>query len=136
MSADPFATTTTVKNILQHIISPKIVSNGASGYVTKTDIVNVNNIIFDDVGDGAGTAQLPLTQQSGRVAFPIRSRFIDVYHAKVKTTSNILVSILKTDGNRPQIEEVLPGNGMFTINLSGDTANTIGFTVGWFIASF
>lgn len=136
MSADPFATTTTVKNILQHIISPKIVSNGASGYVTKTDIVNVNNIIFDDVGDGPGTEQLPLTQQSGRVAFPIRSRFIDVYHANVKTTSNILVSILKRDGNRPQIEEVLPGDGMFTITLSGDTANTAGFTVGWFIASF
>ena len=42
MSTDPFANTTTVKNILQHVLSPKIVSNGSGGYVTKTDLVNID----------------------------------------------------------------------------------------------
>ena len=42
MSTDPFANTTTVKNILQHVLSPKIVSDGSGGYVTKTDLVNID----------------------------------------------------------------------------------------------
>jgi hypothetical protein len=42
MSSDPFANTTTVKNILQHVLSPKIVSDGSGGYVTKTDLVNID----------------------------------------------------------------------------------------------
>ena len=37
MSGDPFANTSTVKNILQHIISPKLVTDGSGGYVSKTD---------------------------------------------------------------------------------------------------
>jgi hypothetical protein len=136
MSVDPFANTTTVKNILQHIISPKIVSNGSGGYVTKTDIINIDNILFAEVGSGAGTEAVPLTQQSGRVTFATRSRNITVHHLNVTATSNIMVSILKTDGNTPQIIEVLPANKTFTITLSGDTATTSQFTVGWFIASF
>lgn len=44
MSSDPFANTTTVKNILQHVLSPKIVSNGSGGYVTKTDLVNIDTV--------------------------------------------------------------------------------------------
>jgi hypothetical protein len=51
MSADPFANTTTVKNILQHVISPKIVRDGNGGYVTKTDLVNVDNLVGEDPED-------------------------------------------------------------------------------------
>lgn len=39
---DPFSNTTT-RNILQHIISPKVVSDGASGYAVKTDLINIDN---------------------------------------------------------------------------------------------
>ena len=46
MSSDPYATTSTVKNILQHVISPKIVNNGSGGYVTKTDLVNIDNAVL------------------------------------------------------------------------------------------
>lgn len=42
---DPFLGTNT-KNILQHIISPKIVSNGSNGYAVKTDLINVDNIYY------------------------------------------------------------------------------------------
>jgi hypothetical protein len=46
MSSDPYATTSTVKNILQHVISPKIVDDGGGGYVTKTDLVNIDNAVL------------------------------------------------------------------------------------------
>jgi hypothetical protein len=46
MSSDPYATTSTVKNILQHVISPKIVDDGSGGYVTKTDLVNIDNAVL------------------------------------------------------------------------------------------
>ena len=45
MSTDPYATTSSVKNILQHLVSPKIVNDGSGGYVVKTDLVNVDNIV-------------------------------------------------------------------------------------------
>ena len=46
MSSDPYATTSTVKNIVQHVISPKIVNDGSGGYVTKTDLVNIDNAVL------------------------------------------------------------------------------------------
>ena len=45
-SSDPYATTSTVKNIVQHVISPKIVTNGSGGYMTKTDLVNIDNAVL------------------------------------------------------------------------------------------
>lgn len=39
---DPFSGTNT-RNILQHIISPKVVSDGSTGYAVKTDLINVDN---------------------------------------------------------------------------------------------
>ena len=135
MSADPFANTTTVKNILQHIISPKIVSDGSGGYVTKTDLVNVDKILFQSVGNGAGTEASPLTQQTGRVTFPGGRDSITVYHSNVTSSSIILATTLNKDPNLPLIVEVLPADGSFVILLSGNTGNP-GLIVGWFIASF
>jgi len=40
---DPFSGTNT-RNILQHIISPKIVSDGSTGYAVKTDLINVDGV--------------------------------------------------------------------------------------------
>ena len=42
--SDPYAGTVTVRNILNHIISPKIVNDGYGGYTTKVDLVNVDTI--------------------------------------------------------------------------------------------
>jgi len=39
---DPFSGTNT-RDILQHVISPKIVSDGSSGYTVKTDLINIDN---------------------------------------------------------------------------------------------
>jgi hypothetical protein len=40
---DPFSGTNT-RDLLQHIISPKVVSDGSSGYAVKTDLINVDGI--------------------------------------------------------------------------------------------
>jgi hypothetical protein len=59
---DPFSTTTT-RNILQHIISPKIVSDGSGGYQVKTDLINIDHIYSKLTGtvtitSGTGTATI------------------------------------------------------------------------------
>lgn len=40
---DPFSGSS-VQNLLQHTISPKIVTDGSGGYTVKTDLINVDNI--------------------------------------------------------------------------------------------
>jgi len=40
---DPFSGSST-RNLLQHTLSPKIVSDGSNGYTVKVDLINVDNI--------------------------------------------------------------------------------------------
>jgi hypothetical protein len=40
---DPFSNTTN-RNVLQHLISPKVVNGSGGGYVVKTDLINVDNL--------------------------------------------------------------------------------------------
>jgi len=48
-SIDPFSNTN-VRNILQHVISPKVVADDAStGYVVKTDLINIDDAIVGNV---------------------------------------------------------------------------------------
>lgn len=137
MSVDPFANTVTVKNILQHIISPKIVSDGSGGYVTKTDLVNIDNIIFQSAGNGVGSALLPLKEQSGKFRFPPSSATVTVYHASVTTSSIIFTTIFETENStKPYVTSIIPATGLFVINLSAQTSASTNYTLGWFIASF
>ena len=129
MSADPFANTTTVKNILQHIISPKIVSDGNGGYVTKTDLVNVDNLIFTPKASTAGTGQNPLTSQCGTVT--ITGSSVIIYHSRV-TASSIIFAVPQ-DSQGIYVISVAPTSGSFTIKLNNTGTN---LPIGWFIASF
>lgn len=137
MSADPFANTTTVKNILQHIISPKIVSDGSGGYITKTDLVNVDNIIFQSTSNTTGTALLRLKTQTGTVSFLPSTSNITVYHANVTPSSVIFTTIIQTDlSTNPYVTSVIPASGSFVINISAQLGSSTNYKVGWFIASF
>ena len=40
---DPFSGSST-RNLLQHTLSPKIVSDGSNGYTVKVDLINVDNV--------------------------------------------------------------------------------------------
>lgn len=152
MSADPFANTTTVKNILQHVVSPKIVIDGNGGYVTKTDLVNVHNIVFDTSeptgSDGSSTSK-PYTSQSGiATALGARSgvaaqNSITVYHARMTANSKVMCSVIGYDGNGPMSIKtcVVTGNGdnsggRFRLTFSASPAASTTITIAWFILKF
>lgn len=134
MSGDPFANTTTVKNILQHVISPKLVRDGNGGYVSKTDLVNVHNIVFSPgASNEDGTADHPFTTQCGTILGSTLGAATTVYHSRVTTNSVIFVSIL-SGGNIIVINVVANSPGMFVITCSDiSSENTI---LGWFIGRF
>ena len=138
MSNDPFANTTTVKNILNHIISPKIVKDGSGGYTTKTDLVNIDNLLFASKGDGGGTEEAPLTSQCGVVIIPPGETSVNIFHSRVTPNSIIVATnrIIDTT-NRRFVLHVTPSAVGFTITLNGATSGSGGNTeVSWFIASF
>jgi hypothetical protein len=138
MSADPFANTTTVKNILNHIISPKIVKDGSGGYTTKTDLVNIDNLVFSSKGSGSGTSTVPLTSQCGVAVIIPGGNSVYVFHSRVTTTSIILATNKTLETNNSRIVSyVTPDPTGFTITLTGSTnANGVNTEVSWFIASF
>lgn len=51
---DPFSGSDT-QNILQRMISPKIVTDGSTGYVVKTDLINVDNLYLTGHAYSNGT---------------------------------------------------------------------------------
>lgn len=52
---DPFSGSN-VRNILNHVISPKVINDGSGGYTVKTDLINIDNIyISGDIYDSSGT---------------------------------------------------------------------------------
>lgn len=131
---DPYTNTTTVKNILQHIIVPKIVSDGSTGYVTRTDLVNVHSIIFSGFSSGVGTIALPHTSQSG--VFLTATKETTVRHSRV-TTNSVIMACTQTAEGSLDVTYVLPENGSFQVALA-NTPSALGKVarVGWFIVRF
>jgi hypothetical protein len=136
MSADPFQNTTTVKNIFQHMISPKIISDGAAGYIVRTDLVNVHNIIFQNgTATEDGSVNRPFTTQCGVATVQSSVSNVTVCHSRV-TQDSIIMASVKSAGSSFGILKVVANlsPGSFVITLSGNvSSNTI---VGWFIAKF
>ena len=134
MSGDPFANTTTVKNILQHVISPKLVHDGNGGYVSKTDLVNVHNIIFAPGSSTEdGTISNPFTTQCGTILGSTIAAATTVYHSRVTTNSVIFASIM--GGGFNTIYNVIP-NAAGTFTITCDTILPDNTILGWFIARF
>jgi hypothetical protein len=134
MSVDPFANTTTVKNILQHVISPKIVKDGSLGYVTKTDLVNVHNLVFSEKETTAGTVGSPLTAQCGTYTVPNTGTSFFFVHSRVNANSIVIAQVI---GSSPAFvlatTPLTTPNRGFSITLS---TSAVGTKVGWFIVSF
>lgn len=80
---DPFSGTTT-RNILQHLISPKIVSDGSGGYQVKTDLINVDHIY----SKLAGT--VTITSSTGTAT---------IINTEINVNSIILLTVKTTAGN-------------------------------------
>ena len=134
MSSDPFANTTTVKNILQHIISPKLVNDGSGGYVSKTDLVNVHNIVFAaGASTEDGSFEKPFTTQCGTIIADANFAATTVFHSRVTENSIIFAVIISGGSNK--IYNVIPSvPGVFTITC--DSILPPNTRLGWFIAQF
>lgn len=61
---DPFSNSS-VQNVLQHIISPKVVNDGSGGYVVKTDLVNVDNIYITGTL-AANSSNISIGEEAGK----------------------------------------------------------------------
>jgi hypothetical protein len=61
---DPFSGTT-VRNLLQHVFTPKIVYDGVGGYEVKTDMINVDNIYITGNVIGPNGASSSVTGPTG-----------------------------------------------------------------------
>ena len=131
-STDPYTNTTTVKNILQHIIVPKVVSDGSSGYVTKTDLTNIHNLIFVGHSTTVGTPSVKNTSQSG--SFTTTDQDTIVHHSRVTSNSVIIACVQNGAGYLPSVQYVVSANGSFTVHLT--TVVTAPAKVGWFIVHF
>jgi hypothetical protein len=119
--SDPFANTTTVKNILQHVLSPKIVSDGSGGYTTKVDIVNVDTIQF--------------SQSQCGIANGNTTSFIQVNNVYGLTAGSIVFAVNKRASGPTVIRVALDHAGnKFTMLLDGNSTTEDRF--GWFIAKF
>ncbi len=105
--SDPFSGTNT-RNILQHIISPKVVSDGATGYAVKTDIINLDHIYSNLKGtvtvNGINT--------------------ITISNSEVTTDSVIILSVKTVDGTigPAYISSITAGTGFAVKSRTGDTS--------------
>lgn len=106
---DPFSGTNT-KTLLQHLISPKVVSDGSSGYAVKTDLINVDHIYSSLRGT------VTLNGPTGIV----------VTNSEV-TANSVIVFTLKnpnssTDFAAPHLISITPGTGFTVRSKIGDTS--------------
>lgn len=134
MSADPFANTTTVKNILQHVISPKIVRGASGGYVTKTDLVNVHNLVFSERATTRGTVDVPLTAQCGIYTMPANDISVLFCHSRVTADSVIIANAMSAFNIHVVSVSFNADPRGFTVIFSDPMTQDL--QVGWFIASF
>ena len=123
--------TVAVRNILNYILSPKIVSDGNGGYTTKVDLVNIDRIAFES-GTGNGTLTTPFTAQCGTFT-TTGTTTPRIYHRSVTSNSIILLSVLE-NGGTAAISGISRADGYFQVNLS--RVPTLTATITWFIVKF
>ena len=128
--SDPYADTIIVRNILNHVISPKIVSDGSGGYTTKVDLVNVDTIRLNTTG-GNGALSTPFTGQVGTIVGN-GTTSITIYHSGVTSGSIILVSL--RNGSGQYVTNITSTTGQFTITFNSSVSSSI--SIIWFIAKF
>ena len=102
---DPFSGSN-VRNILEHVISPKIVADGSNGYTVKIDLLNVDNIYASGniygPGGGGGSGSTgptgPAGPAGGDGALSFRYNYWDgtTFSGSVFTTDDIAYSLATT----------------------------------------
>ena len=116
---------TSTQNILESIVSPKIINDGSGGYKVKTDILNVDMIQHSNSQCGQAT-----------ISYDGTSSTVTIANHMITASSIILVTMITMDIiiGTPAIYAIKlnPGVG-FTI-VSGNRFDSS--TVSWFIAKY
>jgi hypothetical protein len=140
---DPFSGTTT-RDLLQHIISPKIVSDGSTGYAVKTDLINIDNvylknqlnadtIVVQDSVSGSGKLTLSTDTSYSYITSTTSGGSQDELvlvnnGTSIKNSSNTGngVLLLQTDVNgNGYVRAGQNGTGTETLYLGTQNANTL-----------
>jgi hypothetical protein len=116
------------QNIIQGIVSPKVVSDGSGGYKVSADLVNVDNITI--TGSYSGSFS---TNQSGKAQ--LSNGTASITNASITSSSVILLTPIgsSTGGTATQYSVNVLNNTGFNI-YSSNTSDTS--YVNWFIAKF
>jgi hypothetical protein len=128
--SDPYADTVTVRNILNHILSPKVVSDGNGGYTTKVDLVNVDTFQFSSqqsgvfVYDGGGATTLSVFIFTIPVSNTVLHRSIPFVQVTAHDDTMPLLYVIRSQA----------GDGVITVVTN--IQPTSGDTFSWFIARF
>jgi hypothetical protein len=103
---DPFSGTNT-QNILQHLISPKIVSDGSSGYTVKADLINVDHIYSTLRGTVTVNGANPISVTNTEI-----------------TANSVIIFTLKNSNssipNAPYLTAITAGSGFSVRSQTGD----------------
>lgn len=104
---DPFSGTNT-RNIIKHIISPKIVNDGSGGYTVKTDLINIDHVYSNTKGTvtANGTSSVSVSNTS-------------------VTANSVVVLTVKTVGGTvgpAYVATTTSGTGFSIKSQSGDTS--------------
>lgn len=91
---DPFSGSNT-RNILNHIISPKIVSDGSGGFTVKTDLINIDHVYSNTRGTVTVSGSTPISVSNTNVTAN------SVILLTVKTPSGVVgpASVISTTAN-------------------------------------
>ena len=123
---DPFSGTNT-RNILQHVLSPKMVSDGVEGSQVKLDLVNIDNVYV------TGTVYRP-TEPGGKMVWNSILDIQDTNVGNMTTNSRVMAWVESTDladqGNC-LVVATTPQNGYFSVRLSSIPTVPNSFVVAW-----
>uniref|UniRef100_A0A6C0AJA9 K1 capsule-specific polysaccharide lyase C-terminal domain-containing protein n=1 Tax=viral metagenome TaxID=1070528 RepID=A0A6C0AJA9_9ZZZZ len=118
---DPFSGSST-RNLLQHTLSPKIVSDGSNGYTVKVDLINVDNIyatgsIYSSGGVVGATGSSSTVVANGITAVAVTNALV--------TANSVIILTLKTVGGTvgpAYVSSTTAGTGFSIKSQSGDTS--------------
>ena len=149
---DSLANTTTVKNVLAHVISPKIVRSGGiyDTYETRFDLVNVDTGVINNIVADTITVNNILFQESTKShvgSYSVKTsdnglNYVIVPHSKITQNSLVFAEIqyipINSQSIRIERVHVKQEGGAFFIYLSRniDTSVDTNLKISWFVPKF
>jgi hypothetical protein len=127
---DPFSGTNT-RDLLQHIVSPKIVSDGSTGYAVKTDLINVDTMYADSgvvTKQGGGLSGLQFQDSSGNQVFRLAALGPTSARNIIQSTAPLYFNQIGTAQGNTYLQTSTYGTNADVLNIGGSLTVTGNFT--------